>query len=127
MGIPGNRSVLIVDDDSLMREMLKAILRSEEYQVVGEAANGEDAIALCARLSPRLVLLDIHMPKMDGLQVLAAIRQAQPGVKVIMVSADATMDKVAEAVQKGAVGFVIKPFNAARVLDKVGEFIKGKA
>jgi two-component system chemotaxis response regulator CheY len=127
MGIPGNRSVLIVDDDSLMREMLKAILRSEEYQVVGEAANGEDAIALCARLSPRLVLLDIHMPKMDGLQVLAAIRQAQPGVKVIMVSADATMDKVAEAVQKGAVGFVIKPFNAARVLDKVGECIKGKA
>jgi len=127
MGIPGNRSVLIVDDDSLMREMLKAILRSEEYQVVGEAANGEDAIALCARLNPRLVLLDIHMPKMDGLQVLAAIRQAQPGVKVIMVSADATMDKVAEAVQKGAVGFVIKPFNAARVLDKVGECIKGKA
>ena len=127
MGIPGNRSVLIVDDDSLMREMLKAILRSEEYQVVGEAANGEDAIALCARLNPRLVLLDIHMPKMDGLQVLAAIRQAQPEVKVIMVSADATMDKVAEAVQKGAVGFVIKPFNAARVLDKVGECIKGKA
>ena len=127
MGIPGNRSVLIVDDDSLMREMLKAILRSEEYQVVGEAANGEDAIALCARLSPRLVLLDIHMPKMDGLQVLAASKQAQPEVKVIMVSADATMDKVAEAVQKGAVGFVIKPFNAARVLDKVGEFIKGKA
>jgi two-component system chemotaxis response regulator CheY len=127
MAIPGNRSVLIVDDDSLMREMLKAILRSEEYQVVGEAANGEDAIALCARLNPRLVLLDIHMPKMDGLQVLAAIRQAQPGVKVIMVSADATMDKVAEAVQKGAVGFVIKPFNAARVLDKVGECIKGKA
>jgi two-component system chemotaxis response regulator CheY len=94
--------------------------------VVGEAAYGEDAIALCARLNPRWVLLDIHMPKMDGLQVLAAIRQAQPGVKVVMVSADTTMDKFAEAVQRGAVGFVIKPFNAARVLDKVGECIKRK-
>jgi two-component system chemotaxis response regulator CheY len=122
-----NYSVLVVDDDNLMREMLKGILRSEEYQVVGEAANGEDAIALCARLNPKLVLLDIHMPKMDGLQALDAIRQAQPDVKVIMVSGDAKMDKVAEAIKKGAVGFVVKPFNAARVLDKVGECIKGKA
>lgn len=126
MGSPKKHTVLVVDDDNLMREMLKAILRSEEYVVVGEASNGEDAIALCAKLNPGLVLLDIHMPKMDGLQALEAIRQAQPGVKVIMVSSDATMDKVAAAVQKGAVGFVIKPFNAARVLDRVSECIKGK-
>ena len=117
----------MVDDDNLMREMLKAILRSEEYQVVGEASNGEDALALCARLKPRLVLLDINMPKMDGLQVLEAIRQAQPETKIIMVSAEATMDKVTEAIKKGAAGFVVKPFNAARVLDKVSECINGKA
>lgn len=127
MGSPKNTSVLVVDDDSLMREMLKAILRSEEYQVVGEASNGEDAIALCARLKPKLVLLDIQMPKMDGLQALEAIRKAQPAVKVIMVSAEATMDKVTEAIKKGAAGFVVKPFNAARVLDKVSECITGKA
>ena len=124
---PKNYSVLVVDDDNLMREMLKAILRSEEYQVVGEASNGEDALALCARLKPRLVLLDINMPKMDGLQVLEAIRQAQPETKIIMVSAEATMDKVTEAIKKGAAGFVVKPFNAARVLDKVSECISGKA
>lgn len=124
---PKNYSVLVVDDDNLMREMLKAILRSEEYQVVGEASNGEDALALCARLKPRLVLLDINMPKMDGLQVLEAIRQAQPEIKIIMVSAEATMDKVTEAIKKGAAGFVVKPFNAARVLDKVSECINGKA
>jgi len=124
---PKNYSVLVVDDDNLMREMLKAILRSEEYQVVGEASNGEDALALCARLKPRLVLLDINMPKMDGLQVLEAIRQAQPETKIIMVSAEATMDKVTEAIKKGAAGFVVKPFNAARVLDKVSECINGKA
>lgn len=127
MGSPKNTSVLVVDDDSLMREMLKAILRSEKYQVVGEASNGEDAIALCAKLKPKLVLLDIQMPKMDGLQALEAIRQAQPAVKVIMVSAEATMDKVTEAIKKGAAGFVVKPFNAARVLDKVSECITGKA
>lgn len=126
MGASGNRSIMVVDDDSLMREMLKAILRSEEYEVVGEAGNGEDAIALCAKLKPRMVLLDINMPKMSGLQALAAIRQAQPEVKVILISADATMDNVSQAVQNGAVGFVIKPFNAARVLDKVKEHIKGK-
>jgi len=122
-----NYSVLVVDDDHLMREMLKAILRSEEYQVVGEASNGEDAVDLCARLKPRLVLLDIQMPKMDGLQVLEAIRQAQPKTKIIMVSAEATMDKVSEAIRKGAVGFVVKPFNAASVLDKVLECIDGTA
>jgi len=124
---PKNYSVLVVDDDHLMREILKAILRSEEYQVVGEASNGEDAVSLCAKLNPRLVLLDINMPKMDGLQVLMAIRQVHPKTKVIMVSAAATMDKVSEAIKEGAAGFVVKPFNAARVLDKVRECINGKA
>lgn len=124
MGASGNRSIMVVDDDSLMREMLKAILRSEYYEVVGEAANGEDAIALCAKLKPGLVLLDINMPKMGGLQALAAIRQTQPDVKIILISADATMDNVSQAVQYGAAGFVIKPFNAGRVLDKVKEHIK---
>jgi len=122
-----NPSVLVVDDDSLMREMLKAILRSENYQVAGEASNGEGAIELCAKLKPDMMLLDINMPKMDGLQVLEAIRQTHPAVKVIMVSAEATMDKVTEAIGKGAAGFVVKPLNAARVLDSIGNCIKGKA
>jgi two-component system chemotaxis response regulator CheY len=112
-------SALVVDDDGMMREMLKLILRSDAYTVVGEAANGQDAIALCEKLSPDLVLLDINMPKMDGLLALEEIRKVAPSSKVIMVSADATMDKVSEAVQKGAVGFVVKPLNSARVLDRI--------
>ncbi|MDD5241858.1 MAG: response regulator [Sulfuricella sp.] len=123
MANPKDYPVLVVDDDTLMREMLKAILCGEEYPVVGVASNGEDAIALCARLKPRVVLLDINMPKVDGLQALEAIRLAQPTVKVIMVSASPTMDKVSEAVKRGAAGFVVKPFNAARVLDRIRECI----
>lgn len=127
MANPKSYPVLVVDDDTLMREMLKAILRSEGYPVVGEASNGEDAIALSTKLKPRVVLLDINMPRMDGLQALEAIRMAQPGIRVIMVSAGATMDKVSEAVKRGAAGFVVKPFNAARVLDGVRECINRTA
>lgn len=123
MRSPKNTSVLVVDDDHLMREMLKAILRSEDYQVVGEASNGEDAVALCGKLKPTLVLLDIMMPKMDGLQALVEIKKIQPAVKVLMVSAEATMGKISEAIRKGAAGFVVKPLNAGSVLDRVRDCI----
>lgn len=119
-------TVIVVDDDSMMREMLKLILRSESYSVVGEASNGQDAIALCERLAPTLVLLDINMPKMDGLQALDEIRKTSPKTMVIMVSADATMDKVSEAVKKGAAGFVVKPLKAASVLDRIAACLKEK-
>ena len=131
MGITGmekasKTTVIVVDDDSMMREMLKLILRSESYSVVGEASNGQDAIALCERLAPTLVLLDINMPKMDGLQALDEIRKTSPQTMVIMVSADATMDKVSEAVKKGAAGFVVKPLKAASVLDRIAVCLKEK-
>lgn len=116
--------MLVVDDDAMIREALKLILRSEEYVIAGEASNGEDALALCARLNPVVVLLDINMPKTDGLQVLAAIRQGQPNIKVIMISAEATLDRVREAIEKGAAGFIVKPFNPARVLDKIADCVK---
>ncbi len=118
-------TVVVVDDDSVMREMLKLILRNEAYSVIGEAVNGNDAISLCEKLTPGMVLLDINMPKMDGLQALEGILKVSPGSIVIMVSADATMDKVSEAMQKGAAGFVIKPFNAVSVLDRIAQCLKG--
>ncbi len=119
-------TVVVVDDDSMMREVLRAILRSEDYSVIGEAINGNDAISLCEKLTPGLVLLDINMPKMDGLQALEGIRKVSPGSIVIMVSADATMDRVSEAMQKGAAGFVVKPLNTASVLDRINQCLKGK-
>jgi two-component system chemotaxis response regulator CheY len=120
MGKTGKPSVLVVDDDSMMRGMLRLILHSDNYQVIGEAANGKNAIALCARLKPELVLLDINMPVMDGLQALEEVRKVSPATIVMMVSAEATMDRVSEAIKKGAAGFVVKPLNAASVLDRIG-------
>jgi two-component system, chemotaxis family, chemotaxis protein CheY len=120
-------SVLVVDDDLFMREMLKIILEDgDEYLVVGEASDGQDAIMKCASLNPDLVLLDINMPKMDGLQALEEIHKVSPATMVLMVSADATMGKVREAIQKGAAGFVVKPLNPASVLDRVNKCFKEK-
>ncbi|MDO8812744.1 MAG: response regulator [Gallionella sp.] len=126
MNKPKKPSVVVVDDDSMMREMLKLILLSEDYPVIGEASNGQDAIALCAMHKPGLVLLDINMPKMDGLQALEEIRKISPASIVLMVSASLTMDRVNEAIKKGASGFVVKPLNPASVLDKIAICLKGK-
>ena len=123
---PIKPSVLVVDDDSMMREMLKLILLSDDYKVIGEASNGQDAIALCAMHKPGLVLLDINMPKMDGLQALEEIRKVSPATIVLMVSAESTMDKVREAIEKGASGFVVKPLNQVGVLDRVTMSLKAK-
>jgi two-component system chemotaxis response regulator CheY len=119
MNKSGKPSVIVVDDDHMMREMLKLILLGDDYEVIGEASNGQDAISLCERQNPGLILLDINMPEMDGLQALEKIRKTSPATKVMMVSAEATMDKVKEAIEKGAAGFIVKPLNAASVLDRI--------
>jgi two-component system chemotaxis response regulator CheY len=119
MDIPKKPSVLVVDDDRMMQELLKFMLRSESYPIVGQASNGADAVMQCLELKPDIVLLDINMPKMDGIQALEEIRKASPATMVLMVSGDATIDKVKEALEKGAAGFVVKPLKPASVLDKI--------
>ncbi|MDP4029121.1 MAG: response regulator [Gallionella sp.] len=126
MNKPLKPSVVVADDDHMMREMLKLILHSDDYQVVGEASNGEDAITLCEKHKPGLVLLDINMPKMDGLQALEQIRKISTATIVLMVSAEATMDRVREAILLGASGFVVKPLNQASVLDRITMALKKK-
>ena len=121
------RTVVVIDDDSMMRQMLKLILSTDNYIVVGEAANGDDGLDVCKKLDPDLVLLDILMPKMNGLLALELIRAQNPATKVIMVSVDAKKDSVAEAIRRGASGFVVKPLNAASVLDRIESCFKGKA
>lgn len=109
--------VLVVDDDTLMREVLKAILRSEGFTVVGEAKDGQSGIALVERLLPDAVCLDVNMPGISGLDTLKILREKFPDIRVVMITGDASMTTVREAVSFGAVGYIIKPFNAGRVAD----------
>ncbi len=115
---------VVVDDDSMMRDMLKLILRGEGYSVVGEAGNGADAITKCERFQPDVVLLDINMPLMDGIHAIDEIRRVSIKTMIVMVSADATMDKVSGAIKRGASGFIVKPLNAASVLDRITSLLR---
>ncbi|MBT9253403.1 MAG: response regulator [Brockia lithotrophica] len=114
-----SKRILIVDDAAFMRMMLKDILKRGGYEVVGEAANGVEAVALYRELRPDLVTMDITMPEMDGISALKQIRTLDPEAKVIMVSAMGQQAMVIEAIQSGARDFIVKPFQAERVLEAV--------
>lgn len=119
MALKQQKKILIADDDGMLRELLKAMLRSDGHTVVGEAGNGEQALSLAAELAPEVLLLDIHMPKMDGLACLDTLKEKHPNTTVIMISGDASLPSVKDALARGARGFIVKPFNAAKVLDTI--------
>ncbi len=109
--------VLIVDDNDLMRTLLRGMLRGEEYHVIGEARNGLQAVEAVQRLAPDIVCLDVMMPEMDGLEALQAIKQAKPDTVVVMITGNPSVENVQESIQGGAASFIVKPFNTAKVLD----------
>mgnify|MGYP000855310528 CR=1 FL=1 len=109
--------VLIVDDNDLMRTLLRGMLRGDDYHVVGEAKNGMQAVEATQKLDPDIVCLDVMMPEMDGLEALTAIKQARPDTCVVMITGNPSKENVEESIQGGAAGFIVKPFNTARVLD----------
>ncbi|MBL8472549.1 MAG: response regulator [Rhodocyclaceae bacterium] len=109
-------TVLIVDDNDMMRALLRGILRQEAYLVVGEARDGETALAQTERLKPDVVCLDIVMPNSDGLETLRAIKAQWADIVVLMITANSDRDTVEAAITAGASGYVVKPFNAQRVL-----------
>ena len=113
------KNVLICDDAAFMRMMIKDILTKNGYNVVGEAENGAKAVEKYNELKPDLVLMDITMPEMDGIQALKAIKGADGGAKVIMCSAMGQQSMVIESIQSGAKDFIVKPFQADRVIEAV--------
>ncbi len=117
MSEASSQRVLVVDDDLLMREVLKAILRSEGFTVVGEAKDGQAGLTQAERLRPDAICLDVNMPGISGIDTLKLLRQRFPEIRVVMITGDASMATVREAVSFGAVGYIIKPFNAGRVAD----------
>ncbi|HEX5803694.1 MAG TPA: response regulator [Azospira sp.] len=112
--------ILIVDDNDLMRTLLRGILRGEDYEIVGEARNGLQAVEAVQRYEPDIVCLDVMMPEMDGLEALQVIKEAKPETVVVMITGSPSKENVQESIQGGAAGFIIKPFNAAKVLDTLG-------
>ena len=109
--------VVIVDDNETMRGVLRMILIEAEYQVVGEAGDGVQALEMVLNLQPDIVCLDVVMPGMDGLAVLKQIHDQFPKIIVLMVTSSTDRATVQAAVDRGAFGYIIKPFNSARVLD----------
>lgn len=112
-----SKRLLIVDDAVIMRMRIREIAREAGWTVVGEAANGQEAIARFRELTPDLVTLDIVMPVKDGVTALREIRQEHPGARIIMVSAVDQREKLMECIRLGALDFVVKPFNKASLTD----------
>ncbi|WML43712.1 response regulator [Neobacillus sp. PS3-40] len=115
--------ILIVDDAAFMRMMIKDILSKNGYQVVGEAADGAQAIEKYKECAPDLVTMDITMPEMDGITALKEIKKVNPNVKVIMCSAMGQQAMVIDAIQAGARDFIVKPFQADRVLEAISKVL----
>ncbi len=117
------KNILICDDAAFMRMMIKDILTKNGYNVAGEAENGLKAVEKYNELKPDLVLMDITMPEMDGIQALKKIKAGDPGAVVIMCSAMGQQAMVIESIQAGAKDFIVKPFQADRVLEAVKKVV----
>ena len=115
--------ILIVDDAAFMRMMIKDILTKNGYEIAAEAENGQKAVEKYAEVRPDLVLMDITMPEMDGIQSLKKIKELDPAANVIMCSAMGQQAMVIEAIQSGAKDFIVKPFQAERVLEAVKKVV----
>ena len=117
------KNILIVDDAAFIRMMIKDILTKNGYTIAAEAENGKIAVDKYNETKPDLVLMDITMPEMDGIQALKTIKGNDPGASVIMCSAMGQQAMVIEAIQSGAKDFIVKPFQAERVLEAVKKVI----
>jgi len=118
--------VAIVDDHRLAREGLQDMLADEpDIEVVGEAANGQEALTLCSHLRPDIVLMDVRMPGMDGLAATRRIKQKFPKIIVMMVTMHENLDYLLEALRAGAAGYILKDALQHEVVDAVRQVIDG--
>lgn len=115
--------ILIVDDAAFMRMMVKDTLAKGGYTDVYEAVDGADAVEKFSEINPDLVLMDITMPNMDGLEALKAIKANSPDSAVVMCSAMGQESMVIEAIKSGAKDFIVKPFKPDRILKTVSGII----
>ncbi len=116
-------NILLVDDAAIMRMMLQEILEDAGHTVIGEAENGQEAIDKYKELKPDLVLMDITMPKVDGLKGVQMIKDFDKSAKIVMCSAMGQKELVLKAIKAGAKDFIIKPFEEKRVVESVNRVL----
>lgn len=116
--------VLVVDDAIFMRRMLSDILKQGGYEIVAEGTNGKEGVEQYKKTRPDIVTMDIIMPEMGGIDAVKEIMRADSGAKILMVSAMGQQQLVVEAIQAGAKDFIVKPFEASRVLTAVERLLK---
>jgi len=119
------KKILLVDDAAFMRKMISDTLSKAGYEELYEAVDGADAVVKYGEVQPDLVIMDITMPNMDGLEALKAIRGADPNASIVMCSAMGQESMVMDAVRSGAKDFIVKPFKPDRVLKTVTSILGG--
>ena len=120
--------IMITDDHALVRDGLRSMLDDEpSLEVVGEAANGREALELCRSLRPDLVLMDVRMPEMDGLEATRAIKGELPSTSVLMVTMHENPDYLMEALSAGAAGYVLKGASGDRLVDAINRTMRGES
>jgi DNA-binding NarL/FixJ family response regulator len=119
--------ILIVDDHPLTRGALSALLEQHDFDVVGEAADGAEAIERARALQPALILLDLSMPGMDGVAALPRLRDAAPACEVVVLTASGTEDNLLAAIRAGAAGYLLKTEPPERIVDFLRGVAEGEA
>ncbi len=120
--------LIIVDDHALAREGLRDMLADEpELEVIGEAANGLEALALCSRLQPDLVLMDVRMPRLDGLEATRKVKQEYPKIIVLILTMHENPDYLLEALRAGAAGYLLKDASSEEVVTAVWQALGGES
>lgn len=114
-----NISILLIDDNDITREVLRVVLRNEGYTVAGEATDGGAGLDMALKLRPDVIMLDVVMPKVSGLDVLPKIKDMLPDSRILLVTASHDKDILSEAVKSGIHGIILKPFNAQKIIDTV--------
>lgn len=120
--------VLIADDHELVRDGFKRLLSyQQDFEVVGEASNGREAVELCQSLKPDLVLMDVRMPQMDGLEATATIKAEQPEISVLVITTYENADYLLEAIKAGAAGYVLKDAPNQQLLNAMRRALEGES
>jgi DNA-binding NarL/FixJ family response regulator len=119
--------LLIADDHALVRSGLRVMLKREPgFEIIGEAGNGREAVELCRSLEPNLVLMDMRMPEMDGLEATRAIKREHPEISILMVTMHDNNDYMLEAAKAGAAGYVLKDASRNELLATMRHVMSGE-